>query len=61
MIAMYFNVFVGVVQAFQRVPALRAIAPKRSEPPFVVTQLAVLALLVGLAIMAARRFHADRH
>jgi len=55
-IALYLNVFVGVVQAFQKVPALNALAPHQSEPPFVVAQLVVLALFVVLAIMAARRF-----
>jgi hypothetical protein len=58
-IALYLNVFVGIVQAFQRVPALNAIAPHQSEPPFAVTQLVVLALFVVLAIMATRRFHID--
>lgn len=55
-IALYLNVFVGVVQAFEKVPALRAIAPKQSEPPFAAAQLAVLALFVVLAILATRRF-----
>ncbi|MGZ8811903.1 MAG: hypothetical protein ACXW29_12260 [Thermoanaerobaculia bacterium] len=55
-IALYLNVFVGIVQAFQKIPALHAIAPKQSEPPFQVTQVVVLVLFVVLAIMAARRF-----
>src|SRR6267378_6717855 len=41
--ALYLNVFVGVVQSFLKVPALHALAPKQTEPPFLVTQLAVLA------------------
>lgn len=40
--ALYFNVFVLVVQLFRRVPALSAIAPTQSEPPFQMAQLAVL-------------------
>jgi hypothetical protein len=56
MIALYFNVFVGVVQAFEKVPALHAIAPKQSEPPFAITQLVVLVLFIVLTVMAARRF-----
>lgn len=55
-IALYFNVFVLVVQAFQKVPELNAIAPKQSEPPFVATQLAVVILFVALAIIATKRF-----
>jgi hypothetical protein len=53
--ALYFNVFVLVVQLFRRVPALNALAPTQSEPPFAVTQLIVLALFLGLGFMTVRR------
>jgi hypothetical protein len=59
MIALYLNVFVGIVQAFQKVPALKAIAPTQTEPPFAITQLVVLALFVVLAIVAAIRFRTE--
>src|SRR5439155_12215308 len=36
-VALYFNVFVGIVQAFQKIPALKAVAPKQNEPPFLIT------------------------
>ena len=55
--ALYLNVFVGVVQAFLKVPALHALAPKQTEPPFLVTQLIVLVLFVIIGIMAAKKFH----
>ncbi len=55
-IALYFNCFVGVVQAFEKVPALKALAPTQKEPPFLVAQLVVLAIFVGLGIVAAKRF-----
>ena len=55
-VALYLNVFVGVVQAFLKVSALRAMAPHQTEPPFLVTQLVVLALFIPLTIVAARRF-----
>ncbi len=55
-IALYFNVFVGIVQAFQKVSVLKAIAPRQSEPPFLATQLAVLALFILLIIVAMKRF-----
>ena len=58
-VALYLNVFVGVVQAFQKVPALAAMAPRQTEPPFVVTQLVVLALFIVLAIVAAKRFRGE--
>ena len=52
-VALYLNVFVGVVQAFLKVPRLPAMAPKQTEPPFVITQLVVLALFIVLTIVAA--------
>ncbi len=58
--ALYLNVFVGVVQAFQKLPFLKTLAPTQSEPPFLVTQLVVLALFVGLTIGAAIRFHNEQ-
>jgi len=58
-VALYLNVFVGVVQAFLKVPVLKAMAPKQTEPPFVVTQGVVLALFVVLGVVAAIRFRAE--
>ena len=55
-IALYFNVFVLVVQAFEKIPALHAMAPTPTEPPFKLTQLVVLAIFVLLGIIAAIRF-----
>jgi len=55
-IALYFNVFVAVVQAFEKVPSLKAMAPTQTEPPFKLTQLVVLALFIVFAIAAAIRF-----
>ena len=54
--ALYLNVFVLVVQLFRRVPALQALAPTQSEPPFGIAQLVVLALFVGLGAKAAIGF-----
>ena len=48
--------FVAVVQAFEKVPFLNAMAPTQTEPAFVVTQVVVLALFALLTIGAARRF-----
>jgi hypothetical protein len=55
-LALYFNVFVGIVQAFLRIPALQALAPQQNEPPFVIVQLIVLAGFILLTIVAAKRF-----
>jgi hypothetical protein len=55
--ALYFNVFVLVAQLFEKVPALKALAPTRSEPPFQLTELVVLVLFVALGIRATMKFH----
>jgi hypothetical protein len=57
-VALWFNAFVGVVQAFQKIPALHALAPTQKEPPFLVAQLLVLALFVVIAAIALKRFPA---
>ena len=59
-IALYLNVFVLIVQLFQKVPALKALAPTQSEPPFVLAQSAVLVVFALLIIAAALRFHPQR-
>jgi len=59
LLALYLNVFVGVVQAFLKVPALKALAPQQTEPPFVVSQGIVLVLFVVLTIVAAIRFRGE--
>jgi len=59
-VALYLNVFVGVVQAFLKVPFLKPLAPTQSEPPFLITQLVVLALFVVLTVIAAIRFHNEQ-
>ena len=58
-IALYLNVFVLVVQLFERVPALKALAPTQSEPPFKIVQLVVLVLFIIIGIFATKRFHTE--
>jgi hypothetical protein len=55
-IALYLNVFVGVVQAFQKLPFLQPLAPTQSEPPFVIVQVAVLAAFIVIGVVAGLRF-----
>jgi hypothetical protein len=55
--ALYLNVFVLIVQAFQQVPALRALAPTQTEQPFTLTQaltLAAFAIMMKTAVRASR-------
>lgn len=59
-LALYLNVFVLIVQLFQKVPALHALAPTQSEQPFKVTQLIALVLFLAVTILSAVRFrHAE--
>jgi hypothetical protein len=56
-VALWFNVFVLIAQAFQKVPALKALAPTQSEPPFLIAQAIALGIFVVLGFLALRRFH----
>lgn len=56
-LSLYLNVFVGVVQTFQKVEWFHALAPTQSDPPFAIAQGLVLAVFIALGILAARRFH----
>jgi len=58
--ALYLNVFVAIVQAFLKIPALKAMAPTQTEPPFKLTQLVVLALFVLLTVVAAIKFRREQ-
>ena len=57
--ALYLNVFVAVIQAFQKLPFLQSLAPTQSEPPFVVAQALVLLVFVALGALAVIRFHPE--
>jgi hypothetical protein len=57
--ALYLNVFVLVLQAFLKVPALKALAPTQKEPPFLIAQLAVLLVYLGFTILAVKKFHIE--
>ncbi len=54
--ALWFNVFVLIVQSFQKLSALQALAPTQSEPPFLVAQGVALAVFLVLGVLAAARF-----
>jgi hypothetical protein len=54
--ALYLNVFVLIVQSFQKVPALQKLAPTQSEPPFLIAQGVTLIAFLILGTLAARRF-----
>jgi hypothetical protein len=55
-LALYLNVLVLIVQLFLKVPALQALAPTQTEPPFKLAQLVAAALFVVVGIAATVRF-----
>ena len=54
--SLYLNVFVAVVQSFQKLSFLQPLAPTQSEPPFVVAQVIVLIAFIALGALAIVRF-----
>jgi len=56
MLALYLNVFVLIVQLFQKVPALTSLAPTQTEPPFQFAQLAALIIFLLWSIVAVIKF-----
>ena len=56
-VALYFNFFVLVVQAFDKVKVLHSIAPSQTSPGFGITQAALLVLFILLATRSVKRFH----
>jgi len=57
--ALYFNFFVLIAQMFQKVPALKELAPTQTEPPFGAAQLVVFALFLTLGLGAVKNFCAS--
>jgi hypothetical protein len=55
-LALYLNVFVAVVQSFDKIGRLHVLAPTGSEPPFAITQGIVLLIFIGVAVVALVRF-----
>jgi hypothetical protein len=56
MAALYLNVFVLIVQTFLKNPALAAIAPNQSEPPFIVTHIITLLAFLAIGYASLKRF-----
>jgi hypothetical protein len=56
MIAFWLNFFVLVAQAFMKQPALHALAPTGSEPPFLIAQVVAMLVFIVFTVSAAKRF-----
>jgi hypothetical protein len=59
LLALYLNTFVLVVQAFLKVPALKALAPTQSEAPFAIAQGIVLVFFLYVGVRAAMRYRPE--
>ena len=55
-LALWLNVFVAVVQSFQKLAFLQPLAPTQAEPPFLFAQIGILAIFVVLGILAGIKF-----
>jgi hypothetical protein len=55
-LSQYLNVFVLLVQLFQKMPVLQEIAPTQTEPAFVLTQLLTLVVFLAIGFLAVKRF-----
>jgi hypothetical protein len=56
MISLYLNVFVLIVQCFEKVSALHALAPTMNAPAFLVTQVVIMVIFIAFTIVAATKF-----
>lgn len=58
-IALYFNVFILIVQLFEKVPALKMLAPTQSEPPFLIAQSIALIFFIVVTTFAVKKFRIE--
>jgi hypothetical protein len=54
--SLWLNVFVLIAQGFLKVPALHVLAPKGSEPAFLIVQAFALCVFVVFGVKATRNF-----
>ena len=55
-LALYFNFFVLIVQSFQKIPSLHALAPTQSELPFKLAQLVTLVAVIAITTLAFKKY-----
>lgn len=53
--ALWFNIFVAVVQSFQKLPFLHPLAPTGAEPPFAIAQGIVLLIMIAVGWFSVKR------
>jgi hypothetical protein len=54
-VGLYLNVFIAVLHAFGKMTVLHPLAPTPGAPALFATQLVVMALFVGLFLLAGKR------
>lgn len=57
MVLLFFNCLVLIVQSFQKIPVLNALAPNGNEPPILAAQAVLLVACVLVGYFSIRRFH----
>ena len=58
--ALYLNCFVAVIQSFQKIPAVNALAPTQTEPAFLIAQVVLLMAFIAIGVIAIRGKHPGR-
>jgi len=56
LVLLFFNCLVLIIQSFQKIPVLNALAPNGNEPPIVAVQLALLVACLLAGYFSIRRF-----
>ncbi|NLS14970.1 hypothetical protein HGP16_00170 [Rhizobium sp. P40RR-XXII] len=57
LVLLFFNCLVLIVQSFQKISVLNALAPNGNEPPILAAQVALLVVIVFVGFFSLRRFH----
>jgi hypothetical protein len=57
--AFYLNAMMATVQAFEKIPELRAMAPTWTQGPFVIAQAVLLVTFIAVGAAAVRRCNGD--
>jgi hypothetical protein len=55
--ALWFNIFILIVQSFEKIPGLHDLAPTQTEMPFKVAQIVVLLAFIVLGVRALMKFN----
>ena len=54
LVSLYLNCFVAVVQSFQKIPFLHALAPNGNEAPFIAAQVTLMLAFIIVGVVSVR-------